>query len=123
MKMAKLMCHDVQTADRFYVTNLSTKQDVEHRRLFEAALQGEDISTAGVKRLRPGRKTDEPRKRVKASEEASGDTSGSPEMSPETSQDEEGLSEGDAPGQSGEGSGTSSHEDPPVPSPKTPQLF
>ncbi|XP_052002628.1 uncharacterized protein LOC127657771 isoform X1 [Xyrauchen texanus] len=114
MKIAKFMCHDVQTADRFYVTNLSVKQAVEHRMLFEAALKGEDDSTAGVKRVRPGRKTDKPRKRLKASEEASGDTSGSPEMSPETSQGKEGLSEGDAQGQSGEGS----QEGSPVPSPK-----
>ncbi|XP_052002629.1 uncharacterized protein LOC127657771 isoform X2 [Xyrauchen texanus] len=118
MKIAKFMCHDVQTADRFYVTNLSVKQAVEHRMLFEAALKGEDDSTAGVKRVRPGRKTDKPRKRLKASEEASGDTSGSPEMSPETSQGKEGLSEGDAPGQSGEGSATSRQEGLPVPSPK-----
>lgn len=58
------MCHDVQTADRFYVTNLSAKQALEHRRLFEAALEGEDNSTAGLKQVRRG-VTDEPRKRVK----------------------------------------------------------
>ncbi|CAM4574788.1 unnamed protein product [Leuciscus chuanchicus] len=118
MKIAEFMCHDVLTADKFYVTNLSTKQAVEHRMLFEAALQGEDVSAAGVKRLRPGRKMDYPRKRVKASEGDSGDTSGSPEKSPETSQSEEGLPEIDDPGWSGEDSGTSSHERSPVPSPK-----
>ncbi|XP_073695497.1 uncharacterized protein [Garra rufa] len=121
MKIAKFMCHDVQTADRFYVTNLSTKQAIEHRMLFEAALQGVDISSAGVKRQRHRRKMERPRKRGKASEGDSGDTSGSPEKSPETNQGEEGLSETDDPGQSGEDSGTSSHERSPVPSPtKTP---
>ncbi|CAM4574980.1 unnamed protein product [Leuciscus chuanchicus] len=49
LKISKFMCHDVQTADRFYVTNLSAKQAVEHRRLFEAALEGEDNSAAGLK--------------------------------------------------------------------------
>ncbi|CAM4574628.1 unnamed protein product [Leuciscus chuanchicus] len=43
-KLAKFMCHDVRTVDKFYVTNLSVKQAVEHRRLFQAALQGQDRS-------------------------------------------------------------------------------
>lgn len=82
------MCHDVQTADKFYVTSLSAKQALEHRRLFEAALEGEDNSAAGVKRVRRGHKQETPRKRAKATEESSQETSGgsTAETSPETSQ-------------------------------------
>lgn len=40
------MCHDVRTADKYYVTNLTAKQAVEHRRLFEAALEGPERSPA-----------------------------------------------------------------------------
>ncbi|KAI7808200.1 hypothetical protein IRJ41_020067 [Triplophysa rosa] len=46
LKLCKFMCHDVCTADTFYVTNLTAKQAVEHRRLFEAALEGLERSLA-----------------------------------------------------------------------------
>ncbi|XP_073730814.1 uncharacterized protein [Misgurnus anguillicaudatus] len=45
-KVAKFMCHDTSTADKFYAMNLSVKQAVEHRRLFEEALCGEEVSPA-----------------------------------------------------------------------------
>nr|XP_055062921.1 probable serine/threonine-protein kinase samkC [Misgurnus anguillicaudatus] len=45
-KVAKFMCHDTSTADKFYAMNLSAKQAVEHRRLFEEALCGEEVSPA-----------------------------------------------------------------------------
>ncbi|XP_016382922.1 uncharacterized protein LOC107719893 [Sinocyclocheilus rhinocerous] len=44
MKISKFMCHDVRTADKFYVTNLSAQQAMEHRRLFESALEGPERS-------------------------------------------------------------------------------
>ncbi|KAK7157068.1 hypothetical protein R3I94_006967 [Phoxinus phoxinus] len=34
------MCHDTRTADKFYVANLTPSQAMEHRRLFDAALEG-----------------------------------------------------------------------------------
>nr|XP_055062898.1 basic salivary proline-rich protein 1-like [Misgurnus anguillicaudatus] len=43
-KVAKFMCHDTSTADKFYAMNLSSKQAVEHRRLFEEALVGVEVS-------------------------------------------------------------------------------
>ncbi len=46
MKISKFMCHDVSTADKFYVTNLSAQQAMEHRRLFESAMEGPDRSPA-----------------------------------------------------------------------------
>ncbi|XP_056589091.1 uncharacterized protein LOC130409250 [Triplophysa dalaica] len=46
LKISKFMCHDVRTADKYYVTNLTAKQAVEHRRLFEAALEGPERSPA-----------------------------------------------------------------------------
>ncbi|XP_073730752.1 uncharacterized protein [Misgurnus anguillicaudatus] len=45
-KVSKFMCHDTSTADRFYAMNLNVKQAVEHRRLFEGALVGEEVSPA-----------------------------------------------------------------------------
>lgn len=35
MKVAKFMCHDMRNADKFYAMNLTEKQALEHRRLFE----------------------------------------------------------------------------------------
>ncbi|CAM4574988.1 unnamed protein product [Leuciscus chuanchicus] len=88
LKISNFMCHDVQTADKFYVTNLSSKQALEHRRLFEAALEGEDHSAAGIKRVRRGHKQETPRKKAKVTEESSQETSdgATAETSPETSQ-------------------------------------
>ncbi|XP_073711507.1 uncharacterized protein [Misgurnus anguillicaudatus] len=45
-KVSKFMCHDTSTADRFYAMNLNVRQAVEHRRLFEGALVGEEVSPA-----------------------------------------------------------------------------
>ncbi|XP_073730751.1 uncharacterized protein [Misgurnus anguillicaudatus] len=45
-KVSKFMCHDTSTADRFYAMNLNVKQAVEHRRLFQGALVGEEVSPA-----------------------------------------------------------------------------
>ncbi|CAM4539474.1 unnamed protein product [Leuciscus chuanchicus] len=87
LKVSKFMCHDVQTADKFYVTNLSATQALEHRKLFEAALLGEDNTVAGVKRRRHGPEEETHRKRAKttgSSEETSSDTTA--DTSPETSQ-------------------------------------
>ncbi|KAG1925823.1 serine/threonine-protein kinase haspin [Pimephales promelas] len=53
--------------------------------LLEAVLQGEDNTGVGLKRVRHRRKTDTPRKRVRASEDDFGTTPGE---SPETRQDE-----------------------------------
>ncbi|XP_077091694.1 uncharacterized protein LOC143744159 [Siphateles boraxobius] len=41
-KVSRFMCHDTSTADRFYALNLDAKQAAEQRRLFEAAVEGED---------------------------------------------------------------------------------
>ncbi|KAI7789677.1 hypothetical protein IRJ41_005408 [Triplophysa rosa] len=57
LKFCKFMCHDVRTADKFYVTNLTAKQAVEHRRLLEAALEGPERRQVASK--------DHPRKKRK----------------------------------------------------------
>ncbi|XP_057193190.1 uncharacterized protein LOC130556322 isoform X2 [Triplophysa rosa] len=79
LKLCKFMCHDVRTADKFYVTNLTAKQAVEHRRLFEAALEGPERSPASKdipKRRRQVASKDHPRKKRKLleSELSSGST-------------------------------------------------
>ncbi|XP_057204406.1 translation initiation factor IF-2-like [Triplophysa rosa] len=43
-KVAQFMCHDTSTADKFYAVNLNARQAVEHRRLFEEALEGVEAS-------------------------------------------------------------------------------
>lgn len=48
-KVAKFMCYDTSTADRFYALNLNAKQTAEHRRLFEIAVRGEE--TTPVKKV------------------------------------------------------------------------
>ncbi|KAG1928571.1 hypothetical protein F2P79_023556 [Pimephales promelas] len=83
-KISKFMCHDVQTVDKFYIANLSAKQALEHCRLFATMLTGEDNSTSGVKRVRSGRKHENPRKRAKATEESSQETEGSEGSTAET---------------------------------------
>nr|XP_055063051.1 uncharacterized protein LOC129446123 [Misgurnus anguillicaudatus] len=70
-KISKFMCHDVKTADKFYVTNLSAKQAMEHRILFERSLEGEERSPAKPASAEPGadkkrqskRKSTKPRKK------------------------------------------------------------
>nr|XP_055049616.1 uncharacterized protein LOC129435188 [Misgurnus anguillicaudatus] len=52
-KVAQSMCHDTSTANKYYAMNLNSRQAVEHRRLFEQALLGEEASPEkeqGVKR-------------------------------------------------------------------------
>ncbi|KAI7811778.1 hypothetical protein IRJ41_018877 [Triplophysa rosa] len=44
-KVAQFMCHDTSTADKFYAVNLNARQAVEHRRLFEEALEGVEASS------------------------------------------------------------------------------
>lgn len=71
LKLSKFMCHDVRTADKYYVTNLTTKQAVEHRRLFEAALEGPERSPASKavqKRTRPVTAKDHPPKKRRSLE-------------------------------------------------------
>ncbi|XP_057180265.1 uncharacterized protein LOC130547909 [Triplophysa rosa] len=68
LKLCKYICHDVRTADKFYVTNLTAKQAVEHRRLFEAALEGPERSPASKdipKRRRQVASKDHPQKKRK----------------------------------------------------------
>lgn len=48
-KVAKFMCYDTSTADRFYALNLNAKQTAEHRRLLESAVKGEE--TTPVKKV------------------------------------------------------------------------
>ncbi|XP_067249026.1 uncharacterized protein [Chanodichthys erythropterus] len=48
-KVAKFMCYDTSTADRFYALNLNAKQTAEHRRLFEIVVRGEE--TTPVKKV------------------------------------------------------------------------
>lgn len=65
LKISKFMCHDLRTADKFYVVNLSAQQAMEHRRLFESALEGAERSPSKqspVKRKRPS-KTEKSRKK------------------------------------------------------------
>lgn len=61
MKISKFMCHDIRTADKFYVTNLSAQQAMEQRRLFESALEGPERSPprqpTPKKRKRPAEKS------------------------------------------------------------------
>ncbi|XP_051741200.1 uncharacterized protein LOC127507812 [Ctenopharyngodon idella] len=68
MKVAKFMCHDVRTADKFYAMNLTAKQAMEHRRLFEGALEGPDLSPIKPTTPAPSsssrRKTSTPRRRI-----------------------------------------------------------
>ncbi|XP_016146086.1 uncharacterized protein [Sinocyclocheilus grahami] len=80
MKISKFMCHDVRTADKFYVTNLSAQQAMEHRRLFESALEGPERSPpkqpTPKKRKRPAKKSKASKKRTpKSPKLTSGSTS------------------------------------------------
>lgn len=45
-RVANFMCHNIQTADKFYAINLNPSQANETRALFEAALKGEDTIVA-----------------------------------------------------------------------------
>ncbi|KAL1249532.1 hypothetical protein QQF64_020537 [Cirrhinus molitorella] len=60
-KVAQFMCHDTATADRFYALNLDAKQAAEHRRLFDAAVVGDETEEAEVS---PEKATTSKRKRT-----------------------------------------------------------
>ncbi|XP_052371744.1 uncharacterized protein LOC127928571 [Oncorhynchus keta] len=45
-RVANFMCHNIQTADKYYAMNLNPTQANETRALFEAALKGEDNTVA-----------------------------------------------------------------------------
>ncbi|KAL2102325.1 hypothetical protein ACEWY4_001493 [Coilia grayii] len=65
-EMAKYMCHDEATADKFYALSLNAKQSAEMRRRFEATLQSgkdEDEGKAGPSPTEP--KILPPRKRTR----------------------------------------------------------
>ncbi|ROL48099.1 hypothetical protein DPX16_2681 [Anabarilius grahami] len=68
MKVAKFMCHDVRTADKFYAMNLMAEQVLEHRRLFEQVLEGADLSPIKLAMVGPSssspQKTSTPRRRI-----------------------------------------------------------
>ncbi|XP_067301019.1 uncharacterized protein [Pseudorasbora parva] len=73
-KVSQFMCHDTSTADRFYALNLDATQAREHRRLFEAAVEGEDTTPGSPekkvrKRKRPTKpiRTTRPARRTPAS--------------------------------------------------------
>ncbi|RXN15049.1 hypothetical protein ROHU_028371 [Labeo rohita] len=78
LKISKFMCHDVKTADKFYVTNLSAHQAMEHRRLFESALEGPERSpTKLATPIKRKRSTKKPRSSKKPPPASSELTSGS----------------------------------------------
>ncbi|CAM4569226.1 unnamed protein product [Leuciscus chuanchicus] len=56
-KLAKFMCHNVRTADKFYVTNLIAKQAIDHHRLFETSLQGAERSPSTIQNPRKRKRT------------------------------------------------------------------
>lgn len=62
------MCHDIQTTDKFGPTNLTAKQTMEHRKLFEKALEGPEITPSkpqtSYNQKHPATKAAQPRKRV-----------------------------------------------------------
>ncbi|XP_051993073.1 uncharacterized protein LOC127651336 [Xyrauchen texanus] len=70
LKISRFMCHDTKIADRFYAINLNPRQALEHRRLFETALEGPELSPVKQepKRKHAGRKAAKPRKRAREEE-------------------------------------------------------
>ncbi|XP_073706247.1 extracellular calcium-sensing receptor-like [Garra rufa] len=64
---------DLETADKFYVSNLSAQQAMEHRKLFESALEGPERSpprqATPQKRKRPAGKTRASKKPAPKSQE------------------------------------------------------
>ncbi|XP_051553439.1 uncharacterized protein LOC127440720 isoform X3 [Myxocyprinus asiaticus] len=81
MKIAKFICHDFGTVDKFYPIHLNAKQAMENRRFFEAALEGPECSPVKEqhqqKRKRQGQMADRPCKRFQPE--------GSPAASPDRS--------------------------------------
>lgn len=71
------MCHDTSTADKFYAMNLNSRQAVEHRRLFEQALLGEDGSPEKAAGSEAGTK-----RKAKTQRGRSGKRAGAKEASP-----------------------------------------
>nr|XP_055065242.1 uncharacterized protein LOC129447502 [Misgurnus anguillicaudatus] len=79
-KVAQFMCHDTSTADKFYAMNLNSRQAVEHRRMFEQALLGEDGSPEKAAGSEVGTK-----RKVKTQGGRSGKRAGAKEASPSES--------------------------------------
>ncbi len=88
-KISQFMCHDTSTADKFYAVNLNPKQAVEHRLLFEQALEGPESSPVKgeaipkpTKRKRPAATATKARKRpAKASSPSSSSASETSQVS------------------------------------------
>ncbi|XP_039525903.1 uncharacterized protein LOC120478182 [Pimephales promelas] len=106
VKLSKFMCHDTRTADKFYVANLTPQQAMEHRRLFDTALEGEERGSpskqpTSLKRKRPA-KGKEPLKKKRRAPESSDEemTSGSttPEATKSPEYQESGTSSPDSSG-------------------------
>ncbi|XP_039524694.1 cilia- and flagella-associated protein 251-like [Pimephales promelas] len=106
VKLSKFMCHDTRTADKFYMANLTPQQAMEHRRLFDTALEGEERCSpskqpTSIKRKRPA-KGKEPLKKKRRAPESSDEemTSGSttPEATKSPEYQEPGTSRPDSSG-------------------------
>ncbi|XP_051996800.1 uncharacterized protein LOC127653957 [Xyrauchen texanus] len=67
LKVSRFMCHDTKIADKFYAINLNPRQALEHWHLFEAALEGPELSPVKEKpkRKHAGRNAAKPRKRTR----------------------------------------------------------
>ncbi|XP_066515568.1 uncharacterized protein [Hoplias malabaricus] len=83
-KVSQFMCHDVSTADKFYVLNLNVEQAAERRKLFEAISQGPEVEPPVLgtpaekqtgKRKQKGSQRRQPRKRQRREEEEEETTS------------------------------------------------
>ncbi|XP_039550555.1 uncharacterized protein LOC120495189 [Pimephales promelas] len=106
VKLSKFMCHDTRTADKFYVANLTPQQAMEHRRLFDTALEGEERGSpskqpTSLKRKRPAKGKEPLKKKRRAPESSDEDmTSGSttPEATKSPEYQESGTSSPDSSG-------------------------
>ncbi|XP_041737755.1 uncharacterized protein LOC121570363 [Coregonus clupeaformis] len=74
-RVANFMCHDIQTADKFYAINLNPAQASETKALFQAALKGEDTSVAAENQA----STSSKRKRKAGEEDSLSEGSTTPE--------------------------------------------
>ncbi|XP_039505456.1 uncharacterized protein LOC120461373 [Pimephales promelas] len=64
VKLSKFMCNDTRTADKFYMANLTPQQAMEHRRLFDTALEGEERGSPGKSPSRRRGELQSPRTRI-----------------------------------------------------------
>nr|XP_055062830.1 uncharacterized protein LOC129445857 [Misgurnus anguillicaudatus] len=123
-KVAKFMCHDTFTADKFYAMNLSAKQAVEHRRLFEEALCGEEVSPAkpseeGTSRKRVAKTKHGGWKRRREESPPTSPSSSSLEVGETVTFQESGVSSIDSPSSLEEYPRTQGLASPPSPHPRT----